>query len=331
MSEIEPDDPPSDYDSPWKSALDRYFAPFISLHWPDLHARIDWRQAPQFLDKELQQVVRDADSGRRYADKLVLVATHEHGPRLVLIHIEIEGRGGNAFAARMYRYRYRLRDTYPDAVIETLAVLTHRRQGSAFLVYREAGLYSTVEFRFPVVNLSAWLKRWSELEAAAPDNPFAIVVMAQLLALHDGKPLASSKLRGKLKLARMLYRYGYDRQDVLELFRLIDWMITLPADEEARFVAVEARLERNTKMGYVSSAERVGQRKGRQEGLQEGRQEGQQAILQRVLSRRFGVLPPWAEARLAQAGSAELLDWADRVLDATSLEEVLGGAPPVST
>jgi len=34
---------------------------------------IAWTQGQEFLDKELQKVVRDADLGRRYADKLVKV------------------------------------------------------------------------------------------------------------------------------------------------------------------------------------------------------------------------------------------------------------------
>ena len=83
-------DPSSDYDSPWKEALERYFEPFMALLWPALHPRIDWAQPLRFLDKELQQIARDAGSGRRHADKLVQVSTHEHGARLVLVHVEVE-------------------------------------------------------------------------------------------------------------------------------------------------------------------------------------------------------------------------------------------------
>ncbi|WP_233490178.1 hypothetical protein [Thiocapsa marina] len=39
--------------------------------------------------------------------------------------------------------------------------------------------------------------------------------------------------------------------------------------------------------------------------------------------RRFGALPTWAEARLEQAGEAELEVWADRVLECGTLEDVL--------
>ena len=67
-----------------------------------------------------------------------------------------------------------------------------------------------------------------------------------------------------------------------------------------------------------------GLKKGLQEGRQEGRQEGEVSILKRQLNRKFGVLPIWAETRLANADIATLELWAERVLTAGSLEEVLG-------
>lgn len=69
-----------------------------------------------------------------------------------------------------------------------------------------------------------------------------------------------------------------------------------------------------------------GRQQGQQQGRQEGRQEGRQAeavrLLQRQLTRRFGVLPAWAEARLLQADTETLESWAERLLDAPRLEDV---------
>ncbi len=63
----------SDYDSPWKEALERYFPQFLEFFFPQIHEEIDWSRGWTFLDKELQQVVRDAELGRRLVDKLVKV------------------------------------------------------------------------------------------------------------------------------------------------------------------------------------------------------------------------------------------------------------------
>ncbi|MBI2778699.1 MAG: DUF4351 domain-containing protein [Gammaproteobacteria bacterium] len=61
---------------------------------------------------------------------------------------------------------------------------------------------------------------------------------------------------------------------------------------------------------------------GIQQGLQRGLQQGELLLLKRQLARRFGVLPPWVEARLAQADRTQLEQWAEVILDAKTLEEV---------
>ncbi|WP_200383189.1 hypothetical protein [Thiococcus pfennigii] len=48
----------ADYDSPWKTVLERYFAEFLAFFFPEAHAGIDWTQGYTLLDKELQKVVR---------------------------------------------------------------------------------------------------------------------------------------------------------------------------------------------------------------------------------------------------------------------------------
>ncbi|WP_242519287.1 hypothetical protein [Halochromatium roseum] len=74
-------------------------------------------------------------------------------------------------------------------------------------------------------------ERWAELEAS--DNVFALVVMAQIRAkvTEDAETLKGWKFR----LIRLMYERGYEQARILELFRLIDWMIRLPKALEAGF------------------------------------------------------------------------------------------------
>ncbi|MEO5351202.1 MAG: DUF4351 domain-containing protein [Magnetococcus sp. YQC-3] len=65
------------------------------------------------------------------------------------------------------------------------------------------------------------------------------------------------------------------------------------------------------------------QMNSRLEGRQEGRQEGEATLLTRQLQRRFGDLPPWASQKIATAELSTLEEWSLRILDATTLEEVL--------
>ena len=98
---------PTDYDSPWKEALERYFQEFMAFFFPQAHADIDWSLGYEFLDKELQQVVREAETGRQLVDKLVKV-WHTEGTEKtetwLLIHIEVQGQRDANFAKRMYVY-----------------------------------------------------------------------------------------------------------------------------------------------------------------------------------------------------------------------------------
>jgi len=63
----------TDYDSPWKDLLNDYFEDFMAFFFPKAHADIDWSRGYESLDKELSQIVRDAELGKRLADKVVKV------------------------------------------------------------------------------------------------------------------------------------------------------------------------------------------------------------------------------------------------------------------
>ncbi len=118
----------SDYDSPWKEALDRYFRPFLTIFFPLVHADIDWSRGYELLDKELQGVVRDAELGRRYADMLVKVWLKDSAECWILIHVEIQGRYEADFAKRIYVYNHRIFDKYDREVI-SLVILADDSPG----------------------------------------------------------------------------------------------------------------------------------------------------------------------------------------------------------
>jgi len=59
--------------------------------------------------------------------------------------------------------------------------------------------------------------------------------------------------------------------------------------------------------------------------IERGRKEGTQKTLLKQLQVRFGALPDSVLARVKAAGSAELDLWAERILTAPTLEDILGG------
>ena len=60
------------------------------------------------------------------------------------------------------------------------------------------------------------------------------------------------------------------------------------------------------------------------EGRVEGRVEGEAAVLLRQMERKFRPLPESARQRIASADAETLLVWAERILDANSVDEVWG-------
>jgi hypothetical protein len=82
---------------------------------------------------------------------------------------------------------------------------------------------------------------------------------------------------------------------------------------------------------YVTAAEKLTAQvrakalaEGEAKGRVEGRTEGQAALLLKQLGLRFGPLSDQVRARVRAAGPDELDRWAEKVLSATTLEELLG-------
>lgn len=259
-------EPPSDYDSPWKEALERYFEDCMALFFPQAHADIDWTRGYEFLDKELQQVVREAELGRRLADKLVRVWRTGGDEAWVLVHVEVQGQEEAGFSKRMYVYNYRLFDRY-DRTVVSLAVLADERSGWRPQQFGYHLWGCEVGFRFPVVKLLDYKEQWSALEASR--NPFATVAMAHLKA-QETRHNPEERLQWKWGLIKGLYERGFQREDILESFRFIDWIMVLPEDMEHRLEETLRQYEEEKKMPYVTSFERIGMERGLQQGLQQG-------------------------------------------------------------
>lgn len=311
-----------DFDSPWKTLLDHYFQAFLEWFFPEVAADVDWGRGFEFLDKELQKVTRQAPTGRRYADKLVKVWRRSGEETWVLVHVEIQSQPEEEFPERMFVYYYRLFDRY-RLPLACLAVLADEQVAWRPTEYWRRLWGCRAGLEFPVVKLLDYRGRESEL--AASDNPFALAVEAHLAAQATHSDPAR-RLTYKLALTRRLYRGGLNRQHVIKLYAFVDWLLVLPEALEIAYLEDIQQLEEETKMRYVTSAERIGRQRGWQEGQQagwqEGRQEGQRELLEQLLAARFGQLPEWVAEKLATAEPARLTGWARRVLAAESLEAV---------
>jgi hypothetical protein len=77
---------------------------------------------------------------------------------------------------------------------------------------------------------------------------------------------------------------------------LINWLLALPTEEEVILLGELGRLQRETRMPYISTYDRLVRAEGLEEGLllgrEEGRQQGRQEMLRETISEalleRFG-------------------------------------------
>lgn len=314
MTELE-NSVPANYDEAWKAAIEQYFEAFVAFFFPVAYEAIDWERGFEFLDQELQQIVRDAEAGTRYVDKLLKVWLKDGAEAWLLLHVEIQSQRDGDFAKRMYVYHYRIFDRY-DREVVSLAVLGDDQPNWRPQEYGYGRWGCEMRLQFPIVKLLDYV--WEELEAS--DNPFAVVVMAHRQT-QNTRQNAQERLQWKLNLIKRLYRQGYSRQDILELFLVMDRMMRLPERLELVFREEIKRFEEENQMPYISSIERI----GRQEGRVEGRVEERHDIIRDLLVSRFGVLDEGLEAIIEPLSELSTAEFAGSLLPLSTLsrEELL--------
>lgn len=332
-----------EYDSPWKEAIEHYFSHFLYFYFPQVHAEIDWHQPYTFLDKELLAVVRDAELGTRFVDKLVRVTRRTGKAEWIYLHLEVQGTPQEKFAERMFVYHYRLYDRYRQP-IASLALLADDRTNWRPDKFGYDVCGCQLSLRFPIAKLVDWIG--SDDRLADSHNPFAFVTRAHLKT-RGTREQPMERYAKKRQLLLDLRRHGWDKRIAFDLYKILDWMMRLPDElEEALWEDVK-KVEESEQMRYVSSFERIlidrgfkkgleqgiergiekGIEKGIEEGMQRGVMQGEVRLIERLLKKRFGDLPAWVDRRLQMATESELATWTDAVLTADSVESVLGPSP----
>ena len=114
-----------------------------------------------------------------------------------------------------------------------------------------------------------------------------------------------------------------DRDRRLKYLDFIDMYAELTDNERQEFERMHPE-ESKAMAGMYQRARDEAMRRGIEQGVRRGRVEGERAVVERLLLRRFGELPRSASERLVGASTSDLERWADRVLDANSLDDVFG-------
>lgn len=322
-SSAEPN-PASNYDTPWKIAVEKHFEQFMAFYFPLAHQEIDWQAGYEFLDKEFQAISKDALVGTRHVDKLVRICRKTGQEDWLCIHIEVQVARQTHFAERMFVYNYRIYDRYTRPVA-SMAVLGDDDPNWLPRQFGYAAMGCEMAFRFPVAKLANFTQQEAALEA--DPNPFALLTLAYLQNRATSHDMAE-RFVVKCRLIRLLHARNWDKDWIRAFFLVIDWMMELPQAFALQLSDYVSKLERGQEMEYVSSIERIRleqallQEQKLQQGMQQGMQQGESAMLCRLLVKRFGELPLEVQQQIHHASQPQIEVWFDRAVSVASLSDV---------
>ncbi len=298
----------SDYDGAWKEVLRQHLREILEKYLPVIAAEIDWRHSPQWSDKELGRILRQRRRRPKSVDMLVKVRLLSGAEQWILLHLEIQSGREAGFEFRIFRYNSGLVWIYERRVV-TVVILADLDE--TWRPHEEVFRLGDFEsrLRFPICKLIDKLERdWRE------DHSLPVqVARAQIAALRTaGDP--TGRYRAKWQLVRNLYDFGYNAEKVREIFRLIDWMMSLPEDLSRKFEEELVVLEESLNMPYVTSVERIAEARGQTKGGA--------AVLLGPMTRICGAIPEDLEQRLYRLPIERLAELGEALLDFRSLDDL---------
>lgn len=322
----------SDFDGAWKEALRSHLPDFLETCFPALSVMIDWNGEPEWLDKEISQIIGQAGHRNREVDVLFKVRLTNGREQWILCHLEIQTSYEANFSARIDLYNAGLKWLFRQDVLTLVLLADLRPEWRPTEHHFElAGFESRM--RFPICKV---LDRLNDDWADNTSLPVQ-VARAQIAALRTaGDP--EGRFHAKTQLVRNLYSAGYNADDLRELFRLIDWMMHLRFDLSQRFDSELTAFEKELQMPYVTSIERNAEQRGLEQGLEqglekgleqglefgrkEGREQGSTTLLLKQLTRLVGELPTDVREQVQQLSLDQSQVLGEALLDFETLSDL---------
>lgn len=286
--------PNSDMDGGWKDVIEDFTEDFFKFYLPEMHRGIDFACGVTFLDKELNEIVSGGGNIRREADRLLEVRLKDGAAEWVLIHIEVQSGRDDSFAERMYVYNYRIFDKYRKRTA-SVAVLIDSDRNFRPDIFRTELFGCSVTFRFPVIKLLDFDSEGLEKDS----NPFAIVTRVQLAKLKSERN-ADKRYSFRMELTKELYLRNYSKEQVIRLYRFIDYVLKLPKLKALQFKQELELFEEGQRMPYITSTEMI----AREEGLMQGQLETAKEAVLDVLEARFGSVASVMKEKISSCARA---------------------------
>jgi hypothetical protein len=115
-------------DALWKAIVTEMLPDFIGFFISELYEVIDFNKGFEFLEQELEKIIKKSKKHRKYTDKLVKVYLKDGKEQWILIHIELQGYHDEYFGERMFTMFYRIYDKFQRKIV-ALAIFTDGEEG----------------------------------------------------------------------------------------------------------------------------------------------------------------------------------------------------------
>jgi hypothetical protein len=296
-----------DADGAWKRILGEMLHEFVAFALPDLHAAIDWRREPVFLEQELRPVLRQAALARRVTDVVVQVWLLGGETTWLLVHVEVQGQTEADFAARMYTYAALLNLRFldhrarrrkapaerppPPAGLVGIAVLTDTSPQWRPDEYRWGWGEYGISYRFRTLKLADWRAQAAALAGDAP--PFAWVIESWLAAQDAGRDAGAQADVRRAIGRRLLLARRQRRLTAAQVLAILIFLGALSGLPDALLESIDHELgltEEATMPEVLSYFERRALERGLEQGRERGLEQGRTELVLLLLAERCGPL-----------------------------------------
>ncbi|MBQ3646746.1 MAG: hypothetical protein II960_09125 [Synergistaceae bacterium] len=223
-----------DKDGIWKDAVEQYLPLLLKRMMPELYEDVDFSQNFTFLDKELRDTIQvslsEDHNAAKFVDTLVQVPLKSGKNQWILLHIEIQGKGGEDISLRMVLYCCLIFAHYRRMPV-ALAILTDKRPSDETPGKFEFSEYGTeLLYKYNLFEVY----NQSDEKLLNSDNPFdSFIYAAKKYSDYMSDRDQKIKLEYLLKITRNLQALGLNTRERAGILILVNRLINLE-DEELR-------------------------------------------------------------------------------------------------
>ena len=212
----------ADFDGLWKEAIERFLHQLLMRTLPALYNDADFSVPPEFLSKELrdtiQRPVAEEHNAPLFVDELIKIRLKNGHSEWILLHIEIQGSGGDDISFRMMLY-CSLIFAHHRKMPVGLAILTKPRPKGEII-----GTYTTEQYGASISYNYNCFEVYNQDDNALlqSDNPFDLIFLATKNTISlSGKSKEEKKFSYLIQLTKLLASKGWNIEDRRDIFNFI--------------------------------------------------------------------------------------------------------------